>query len=255
MTRVLVIDEALPYPPDSGKRIRTWELLTRLANTFDITLAYHDEGTPKVAVEALRDAGIEPLPVPRPRLEKRGAKFAWDLFRNAFLPVPYMVMAHRTHALQQAVRAAHGRTPFELVHVEWTPLAANALAIVRGERDQAGGIRATVPVRVLGWPGLPDPEVRVEVRVAETGEFLGWFPLAPSFAEVDGRVVADTAGTVFLDPPSLEVAVEVFLMDDTGGIPGACEGGTSLGTASYDEVFGSRRLTIDLTSNSIRSGP
>ena len=27
----MVVDEALPYPPDSGKRIRTWELLRRLA--------------------------------------------------------------------------------------------------------------------------------------------------------------------------------------------------------------------------------
>ena len=56
--RVLVVDEALPFPPDSGKRIRTAELLTRLARKHEITLCYHDEGTPPVDEESARDAGL-----------------------------------------------------------------------------------------------------------------------------------------------------------------------------------------------------
>lgn len=126
MTRVLVIDEALPYPPDSGKRIRTWELVTRMAQEFEVTLAYHDDGTtPPEAVQAARDAGIEPLAVPRKPLKKRGLRFAWDLLRNVPMRVPYMVMGHRSKAMQAAVSAAHAASPFDLVHVEWTPLAAN----------------------------------------------------------------------------------------------------------------------------------
>ncbi len=126
MPRVLVIDEALPHPPDSGKRIRTWELLTRLTDAFDVTLAYHDEGaTPPEAEAAARDAGLHLLPVPRTPLKKRGLRFGWDLARNLLLPVPYMVMAHRTQALMQAVRQAHAMQPFDVAHVEWTPLVAN----------------------------------------------------------------------------------------------------------------------------------
>jgi len=61
--RILVIDEALPWPADSGKRIRTSALLTRLASDFDITLAYHDEGnTPAEGIEAARAAGLKLLP-------------------------------------------------------------------------------------------------------------------------------------------------------------------------------------------------
>lgn len=132
MTRVLVIDEALPYPPDSGKRIRTWELITRLAGDFDVTLAYHDDGTtPADAVAAARDAGLTPLAVPRKPLKKRGLRFAWDLFRNLPMRVPYMVMGHRTKAMQEAVAQAHAVSPFDVVHVEWTPLAANVPPGVR----------------------------------------------------------------------------------------------------------------------------
>ncbi len=126
MTRILVIDEALPRPPDSGKRIRTWELLRRLAEHFEIKLVYSDDGgTPPAEVEAARAADIEPFPVARKPLKKGGARFAWDLARNLALPVPYMVMAHRTKALRAAVREQITSWKPDAVHVEWTPLAAN----------------------------------------------------------------------------------------------------------------------------------
>jgi len=126
MTRILVIDEALPHPPDSGKRIRTWELLRRLARLYEIKLVYSEEGdTPATAVEAARAADIEPLAVPRRQLKKKGARFAWDLLRNLALPVPYMVMAHRTRALCAAIRDQVATWKPDLIHVEWTPLTAN----------------------------------------------------------------------------------------------------------------------------------
>jgi len=126
MTSVLVIDEALPHPPDSGKRIRTFELLRRLATSFDVTLAYHDDGTTTDAARrALQDAGIRGVPVPRRPLTKRGARFAWDLLRNVCLPAPYMVMAHRTRGMRAALAAEIANRRPEVIHVEWTPLAAN----------------------------------------------------------------------------------------------------------------------------------
>ena len=128
MKRVLVIDEALPFPADSGKRIRTTELLRRLTETFHVTLAYHDEGdTPEAAVEAARAAGLDLLPVPRKKLKKKGLAFGWDLLRNVFLRVPYMVMGHRTKAMRNAV-AKHVAQGVDLIHVEWTPLVANVPA-------------------------------------------------------------------------------------------------------------------------------
>lgn len=126
MSKVLVIDEALPHPPDSGKRIRTFELTRRMARSHEVTLAYHDEGDTQVeAVEATRAVGIGPLAVRRKRLIKRGLPFAWDLGRNLFLSVPYMVMAHRTRAMQETVRRLVKEQGIELIHVEWTPLLAN----------------------------------------------------------------------------------------------------------------------------------
>jgi glycosyltransferase involved in cell wall biosynthesis len=124
--KVLVLDEALPYPPDSGKRIRTWALLTRLAREVDITLCVHAEAPiPEEAAAACAAAGLRLLPVPRPPLVKKGPRFAWDLFRNLFLGVPYMAMAHRTAAMRDAALVAVTKDRPDLIHVEWTPYAAN----------------------------------------------------------------------------------------------------------------------------------
>lgn len=127
MRRVLVVDEALPWPADSGKRIRTTALLSRLAEHFAIELAYHEDGPPdRDAVAAASAAGLALLPVRRKPLVKRGLRFAADLARNVIYPGPYMVMAHRTRAMRTALAGRlEGATPPDLVHVEWTPLVAN----------------------------------------------------------------------------------------------------------------------------------
>lgn len=123
--RVLVIDEALPWPPDSGKRIRTAALLSRLAGEAEIRLAYPTAGDEPRALEAARAAGVEPWPVRRRPRPKRGPGFALDLARNLLLGVPYMVMAHRSRALGRAVARVLATRAVDLVHVEWTPLLAN----------------------------------------------------------------------------------------------------------------------------------
>ena len=121
-----MVDEALPHPVDSGKRIRTCELLRRLAKDHEIHLAFHQEGSvPAGSREYFEDSLISLFPVSRKAPRKRGPGFAWDLFRNLFVDVPYMVMAHRSGALRDAIREATVALRPDLVHVEWTPLVAN----------------------------------------------------------------------------------------------------------------------------------
>lgn len=199
--RVLVVDEALPFPADSGKRIRTSALLTRLADRFDITLAYHDEGaTEAAAPEAARAAGLTPLAVRRRPLVKRGVRFAWDLARNVVLPVPYMVMGHRTGAMRRAIAAAlAGPTPPDLIHVEWTPLVANV-------PEDAG-----VPVAIAAhnieadiWRRYLENETRLahrayialQRRKVERFErrALGAADLVTAVSEHDGARIATWAG-------------------------------------------------------------
>ena len=124
--RVLVVDEALPVPANSGKRIRTVELLRRLAKDHEIVFVAPEEvPTAAADVAIMRGYGIDVRLVPRRPLEKCGPRFAWDLLRNVFLCVPYMVMGHRVRAVRDAVAALASSWKPDVIHVEWTPLVAN----------------------------------------------------------------------------------------------------------------------------------
>ena len=59
-----MIDEELPYPPTSGKRIRTLNLTRRLAQRHRITFVCRrnaNEDEARTAAEWFRDHGITPL--------------------------------------------------------------------------------------------------------------------------------------------------------------------------------------------------
>ncbi|NJN63803.1 MAG: hypothetical protein HC882_02260 [Acidobacteria bacterium] len=55
---VLVLDEEPPLPLDTGKRIRTFNLLSALAEDFQIEILVHDGPDIATAAVALREHGI-----------------------------------------------------------------------------------------------------------------------------------------------------------------------------------------------------
>ena len=123
---IAVIDEELPYPLTSGKRIRTFNLLRRLARRHRITYVAHrnaDLVEAEDAALALRAAGIEPLIVERSVPTKSGARFYARLLGNLASSLPYSVATHTSPALTAAVRDLSNREKVDLWHCEWTPYA------------------------------------------------------------------------------------------------------------------------------------
>jgi glycosyltransferase involved in cell wall biosynthesis len=118
---VFVLDEGLPYPLDSGKRIRTWQLLTSLASRHDLTLFCLDENRPE-ALRAVQNQGIRVLLGPRVR-EKSGASLYARLLANLFSPYPYTVTKHFSRTLHAQLLSRIDAENPDLIHVEWTPYA------------------------------------------------------------------------------------------------------------------------------------
>src|SRR5438093_5207809 len=82
---VAVLDEELPYPLNSGKRIRTLNLLKRLATRHRITYICHRNADPEEARRAethLRDLGISTIVVERAVPRKAGLGFYARLAAN-----------------------------------------------------------------------------------------------------------------------------------------------------------------------------
>ena len=133
---VVLVDEELPYPATSGKRIRTLNLTLRLAKRHRITYLCHRNADPneaRRAAEFFTDHGIETIIVDRAVPRKSGPAFYARLAANLVSPLPYSVATHTSRALRRAVRRLAARRPVDLWHCEWTPYA-EALRDLTGQR-------------------------------------------------------------------------------------------------------------------------
>lgn len=119
--RVLVIDEYFPFPPDSGKPIRTWNLLKRLAPRHDVTLLCHGDLTPE-QLEAAASAAIQVKSVAAIPADS-GPLFYLRLLINLFSRFPYSVSKHYTPRFRTELDRLLLSERFDLVHCEWTPYA------------------------------------------------------------------------------------------------------------------------------------
>lgn len=124
--RVAVLDEELPFPATSGKRIRTFNLLSRLAERHRVTLLCHrnpDREESAAAEKAFRQLGIETVIVDRSVPSKSGPVFYARLAGNLLSPLPYSVASHSSPALADAARRFAAKHRVDVWHCEWTPYA------------------------------------------------------------------------------------------------------------------------------------
>ena len=124
--RIAVLDEELPYPLTSGKRIRTFNLLSRLAERHRITILCHrnaETGEAETAVKVLQKLGIDTVMVPRAVPRKEGPAFYARLAGNLLSPLPFSVTTHTSPELVLAVREFAAQNPIDVWHCEWTPYA------------------------------------------------------------------------------------------------------------------------------------
>jgi glycosyltransferase involved in cell wall biosynthesis len=121
-----VVDEELPYPPTSGKRIRTLNLLSRMASRHRITYFCHQNADPREVWEAkafLNGIGLEAVVASRSVPPKSGPAFYGRLAASLLSPLPYSVASHCSRALSRAIRAYAAEHRIDLWHCEWTPYA------------------------------------------------------------------------------------------------------------------------------------
>jgi glycosyltransferase involved in cell wall biosynthesis len=135
--RVVMVDEELPYPPTSGKRIRTLNLTLRLARRHRLTYVCHRNADAEEARQAdafFAENGIETRVVDRAVPPKSGPRFYLRLATNLLSPLPYSVVTHNSRELRQALAEIARTQPVDVWHCEWTPYAETVRSIVSGNR-------------------------------------------------------------------------------------------------------------------------
>jgi glycosyltransferase involved in cell wall biosynthesis len=133
---VVMVDEEMPYPPTSGKRIRSLNLTLRLARRHRLTYLCHPHREPAETLRArafFLEHGIRTVVLDRPLPRQSGVGFYARLAANLLSPLPYSVASHCSRALEQAIRQHAAGNDVDLWHCEWTPYA-QALRVLPGAR-------------------------------------------------------------------------------------------------------------------------
>ncbi len=134
---VVIVDEELPYPPTSGKRIRTLNLTLRLARRHRITYICHrtgDSTEARLAADYFKEHGIAVRAVDWSPPAKSGAAFYARLAANLVSPLPYSAASHDSRPLRQALREQAASHPVDLWHCEWTPYVQAVRGLSQGRR-------------------------------------------------------------------------------------------------------------------------
>jgi sugar transferase (PEP-CTERM/EpsH1 system associated) len=126
--KVLVVDEEIPYPADTGKRIRTWNLLKRLAQKHSVHFLCYGRGE-HGSTEVLRSAGLA-VHLVEPLKKMSGLRLYLRLLWNLFSPYPFSVAKHYSRRFQKALDDLLKESGWDLIQCEWTPYAR----FVRPER-------------------------------------------------------------------------------------------------------------------------
>ncbi|MEW5925815.1 MAG: glycosyl transferase family 1, partial [Candidatus Zixiibacteriota bacterium] len=120
--KILVLDEEFPYPPNTGKRIRSFNLLKRLARNHELHyLAYGNQDSESYA--ALQKNGMNPIAVKPQVPAKSGLLFYIRLFLNLFSGQPYIVSSHYSTLFDHTVRTTVRDLKPDIIICEWTPYA------------------------------------------------------------------------------------------------------------------------------------
>ena len=126
--KLLFLAQTLPYPPDGGVQIRTYNVMRLLAREFDVTaLCFYRTGllpTPKRvadSVHKLRElANIQEFPIPQ---EHSKPRLLLDHARSVLTGRAYTVTAYESRAFRERLAGLLATTQFDIAHVDSLDLA------------------------------------------------------------------------------------------------------------------------------------
>ncbi|HMQ35209.1 MAG TPA: glycosyltransferase family 4 protein [Chloroflexaceae bacterium] len=184
---ILLLTNGIPYPPDSGPRVKTYQLIRYLATRHSVTLVSlgHD------ARELERAAALAPFCAAVHIVPATSSP--WRSLRGAFGPLPRSVSRHESEALRAllarlvAEAAARG-APFDLVHADQLAMAPYAEALPLPRLLDAHNALWTIKAREAEgrrWPlSLPARLEAARLRAYE-GRVCAGFDAVTAVSEED----------------------------------------------------------------------
>jgi glycosyltransferase involved in cell wall biosynthesis len=125
--KAVIVDGDISYPATSGKRLRTLNLMLRLARRHQLTYFCRGDAhgaEARQAVDYLGSQGIETHVVDHPIARKAGPRFYAGLAANLLSPLPYSVALHASGPMRRAVTAFAAANRVDIWQFEWSAYLA-----------------------------------------------------------------------------------------------------------------------------------
>jgi len=152
--RILLLTQVVPYPPDSGPKIKTHNVLRYLAQRHEVHLVSFVRGAAEEAsAAALRRHCASVTTVPLSRSKVRDVLY---LLRSLVSPTPFLILRDDSSAFREAVSRLLEAHRFDAVHADQLSMAQFAVGL-------------PVPTRVLDEHNAVWTIVRRSARSELTG--------------------------------------------------------------------------------------
>lgn len=130
--RVLLLTQVLPYPPDSGPKVKTYYVLKYLAERHDVTLVSFVRDTDKVEhVEHLKSLCKKVVTVPITRSPVMDLQF---LGKSLLTNQPWMMVRDEREDMQAVLADLAKTTDFDVVHADQLNMAQYALPFTKSRK-------------------------------------------------------------------------------------------------------------------------
>jgi len=121
--KVLLLTQVLPYPPDSGPKIKTWNVLKYLAQHHEVTLVSFVRGDQSAEVNHLKNYCWAVYTVP---INRGDWSDSWYMIRSLVTRQPFLMVRDNQVAMHQVIKQVTTQTQFDIVHVDQLNMAQYA---------------------------------------------------------------------------------------------------------------------------------
>jgi len=125
--KVLLLTQVLPYPPDSGPKVKTYNVLKYLARKHQVTLASFvrgDQSKDIRVLERLCTGGVYTVPMKRGKVRD-----AWYMLRSFLSGQPFMMTRDDRAAMRRLVDRLVAEQHFDVAHADQLNMAQYAARV------------------------------------------------------------------------------------------------------------------------------
>jgi len=124
--KILLLTLVLPYPPDSGPKVKTYNMVKYISQAHDLTLVSFVRGDQTAEIEHLKQFchAIYPIPIQRSRI-----KDGLALFKSMVSPTPWVIARDDRESMRGLISTLIKREKFDLIHADQLNMAQFAPAV------------------------------------------------------------------------------------------------------------------------------